>query len=182
MENLYIYMAYSLAAGFATSFRAAWIYRSGIKQSSTVHKKMIKGLMYASIPEFYDRVPTGRILNRVSKDLREVDENIAFYFGNFLICLFQLIGNIIICIYAATPYVLIPAGLLFAVCFIFKNYYMRCQREVVRIESVSSSPILSSFTEVVNGLANVRAYKLENSFYERQCNLVDVNKRNKMCK
>ena len=57
-------------AGVFTSLRSAYIYYAGLNQSSTVHKKMIKGLIYASIPEFYDRVPTGRILNRVSKDLR----------------------------------------------------------------------------------------------------------------
>jgi ABC-type multidrug transport system fused ATPase/permease subunit len=45
----------------------------GVRQGSVAHKKMIKGLLYASITEFYDRVPTGRILSRVSKDLRELD-------------------------------------------------------------------------------------------------------------
>jgi hypothetical protein len=36
----------------------------------TVHKSMIKGLLYASLSNFYNRVPVGRIINRLTKDLR----------------------------------------------------------------------------------------------------------------
>jgi hypothetical protein len=47
---------------------------SGVRQGKIAHQNMIKGLLYASIPKFFDRVPTGRILNRTSKDLKEIDE------------------------------------------------------------------------------------------------------------
>ena len=40
------------------------------RQSREVHSKMIKGLLYASLSNFFNRVPTGRIMNRLTKDLR----------------------------------------------------------------------------------------------------------------
>ena len=40
------------------------------KQSKVVHKEMIKRLLYASLSNFFNRVPTGRIINRLTKDLR----------------------------------------------------------------------------------------------------------------
>lgn len=43
--------------------------KSGIRQGRIVHKKIIKALLYASTTKFYNRVPLGRILNRLSKDL-----------------------------------------------------------------------------------------------------------------
>lgn len=84
--------------------------------------------MYASIPEFYDRVPVGRILNRVSKDLKELDSNIAFTVGSVYVALFSLIGNLVICVYASTPYILIPIAIFLFICFFFKNYYMKTKR------------------------------------------------------
>lgn len=63
-------MGFTISASIFAATRAFIIVFSGIKQGSLAHKKIIKGLMYASVPEFFDRVPTGRILNRVSKDLR----------------------------------------------------------------------------------------------------------------
>jgi ABC-type multidrug transport system fused ATPase/permease subunit len=50
--------------------RAYILVTGGIKQGRTIHKKVIKALLYASITTFYNRVPVGRILNRMSKDLR----------------------------------------------------------------------------------------------------------------
>jgi len=43
---------------------------SSAQQGMTVHKSMIKGLLYASLSNFYNRVPVGRIINRLTKDLR----------------------------------------------------------------------------------------------------------------
>jgi hypothetical protein len=51
-------------------FRARTLVIGGIKCGSKVHKKITKALLYASLNRFYDRVPLGRIFNRLSKDLR----------------------------------------------------------------------------------------------------------------
>jgi ABC-type multidrug transport system fused ATPase/permease subunit len=54
-------------------FRAYTLVIGGIKLGSTTHKKIIKALLYTSLNDFYNRVPTGRIINRLTKDMREVD-------------------------------------------------------------------------------------------------------------
>ena len=43
---------------------------SGGNQSIVVHKNVTLGLLYASLGNFYNRVPIGRIVNRLTKDLR----------------------------------------------------------------------------------------------------------------
>lgn len=48
------------------------------------------------------------------------------------------------------------------------------------MENISNSPIVSGFSETINGLPTLRAYELEQKFVERQTNLVNVNKRNRM--
>ncbi len=50
--------------------RAYVLIIGGIKCGGKMHKKITKSLFYASLNKFYNRVPLGRIVNRLSKDLR----------------------------------------------------------------------------------------------------------------
>lgn len=180
--NLWVFAGLSIGSAFFSFARALTLVFSGIRQGTIAHKKMIKGLLYASIPEFFDRVPIGRILNRVSKDLRELDEAIGFAFGGCFVNVFQLLGNLVICVYASTPIILAPMAVFIACCFYLKAYYMRTQRECVRLENISNSPIVSGFSETINGLPTIRAYKLEAKFVDRQAGLVNTNKRNRLAR
>lgn len=63
-------MALAVGATLFSSTRAMILVSSGLRQGRILHKKMIKSLLYAGIIRFYNRVPIGRILNRLSKDLR----------------------------------------------------------------------------------------------------------------
>jgi ABC-type multidrug transport system fused ATPase/permease subunit len=60
---------------------------------------MISNLLFSPLNEFFDRVPLGRILNRLSKDLNSVDTKILNTFTNFLVFMFFLICNIVVMIY-----------------------------------------------------------------------------------
>lgn len=157
--------------------RAYILITSGIRQGRIVHKKMIKSLLYASIVRFYNRVPIGRILNRLSKDLREIDESIGYAVGGTFVCFFSLLASLAMCVYASTLYVMIPILFVSIVCRQLLRYYLKSQRECVRIENVSSSPIVSGFTSTVNGVATIRAYGLEVDFLNQQIERIDLNKR-----
>jgi len=41
--------------------------------SGLIHSKTVTSLLSASINQFYNRVPVGRIINRLSKDITQVD-------------------------------------------------------------------------------------------------------------
>jgi ATP-binding cassette subfamily C (CFTR/MRP) protein 1 len=45
---------------------------------------MIISLLYAPITEFFERIPLGRILNRLSKDVATLDLDIGFRINEFL--------------------------------------------------------------------------------------------------
>lgn len=84
--------------------------------------------------------------------------------------------------YASTPFILIPIILFLVICYYLKNYYMRTQRECVRLENISNSPIVSGFSETINDLPTIRAYKLQEKFVERQADIVSINKRNRIAR
>lgn len=67
---LFVYLAMSVGASLCAFVRAYTLVLSGFKQGELVHKRIVQSLLYASLNDFYARVPTGRIMNRLTKDLR----------------------------------------------------------------------------------------------------------------
>lgn len=174
-DQFYInwYLSIGVAYGIFAFFRAFIFSFSNVRMSKHMHKEMISNLLFSSLNEFFDRVPLGRILNRLSKDLNVVDANFPSVTGNVLVFLFFLIGNTIIIVYCSTVWVLFPILIYVVCCYYLKNYYMKPQRELVRLESNTKSPIISCFTEILNGVATIRAYGVENSFFMKNCQKIN---------
>jgi ATP-binding cassette subfamily C (CFTR/MRP) protein 1 len=49
--------------------RISILFYYALKTAKTVHEKMTGSLLFASLNEFFERIPLGRILNRLTKDL-----------------------------------------------------------------------------------------------------------------
>ena len=106
-----------------------------------------------------------------------MDENVSYQLGWFFGNVFVLIGNIVICVYASTPFVLAPIALFLVVCRRLHVFFMKSQRELVRLENISNSPIVSGFSESIAGLPTLRSLGLQQQFMQRQVELVNTNKR-----
>jgi ABC-type multidrug transport system fused ATPase/permease subunit len=50
-----------------------------VNASATIHKKLVHSLLMAPI-SFFDSTPLGRITNRMSKDMSQIDSQIMFQF------------------------------------------------------------------------------------------------------
>ena len=120
---------------------------------------MIKNLLYASLGNFYNRVPTGRIVNRLTKDLRELDETIMYSFLFFFINLVEVLQVLAICAYSTTPLVLIPIAVIGYLANMLRRYYLKTQMEVSRFEKSTNSPVVSGILSTISGLSTIRAYK-----------------------
>ena len=122
---------------------------------------MIKRLLYASLNNFFNRVPTGRIINRLTKDLRELDQSIMHAFLWFLVSSFQLLGALAICIYTTTPFAIIPMIIVGYLANKLRKYYLKTSREATRFEKSTNSPVVSGFLSAISGLPTIRAYQKE---------------------
>ena len=71
--DLYIYIGLIVGSNLFILFRAYKLVMAGTRQGEVVHRKMMKSLLYASLGNFFNRIPVGRIINRLTKDLRELD-------------------------------------------------------------------------------------------------------------
>lgn len=77
-----------------------------------------------------------------------------------LVSFFSAISSLAMCIYASTPIVILPIIAVGLLCRWILRYYLKSQRECVRLENITNSPIVSGFTSAVNGVATIRSYGL----------------------
>ena len=122
-SNLEVDFYLSVYAGIAGANSIFAIVRSflfaygGICAAKVVHEKLLRSIVKGKFV-FFDRTPTGRILNRVSSDLKTVDDDLPFILNIFLAQLFGVICPIIVCAYAV-PWICL---VLLPVVFILYDY------------------------------------------------------------
>lgn len=115
---------------------------------------------------FFDRTPRGRIINRLSSDLYTIDDSLPFILNILLANFVGLLGVAIVLSYVQIILLL----LLLPFWYIYKKlqfYYRSTSRELRRLDSVSRSPIYTSFTETLDGSSTIRAFKSEDYFFTK---------------
>ena len=106
---------------------------------------------------FFDTTPIGRIINRFSKDIYTVDENLPDTIRSYLATLSSVVGTIAVICFVTPKFIvcLLPISLFY---MSQQNYFSKTYREIKRIDSVTRSPIYALFSETLDGVATIRAY------------------------
>ncbi|KAJ3122380.1 hypothetical protein HK100_012023 [Physocladia obscura] len=159
----YICMALLLTGG--TFSYAMFFAYSGLRASKNLHKKALKIL---------DTTPLGRIINRFSRDVDAIDNNISYYFRQLISQIgITLSTFIIIC--TAIPWFVAPLVPAFCIYFWIATVYRKTARELKRLDSTSKSPLYSNFSETLAGIATIRAYNDQARFTLRNDDVTDKN-------
>ena len=153
--NIYIYLG--VGQGLFGFFRNFVLGRMNVYASGTVHYKMLR-ILYSSLSKYFERVPLGRILNRFTKDLDSIDSNVYNDFSYLYIISFLVIYDVVISVYSSSWIIIIPVLIFFYTSFVTRSYFMRASRELFRLEAISLSPIVSYFSEVINGVTVIRSF------------------------
>lgn len=122
-------------------------------------------------------MPIGRIINRLSKDIKDLDEVIGASLGYCLLYFVQILSGLILVVYSSTYFALIPVFIMTVASYFLRKHYVLALHQTSRLEKITNSPLVSGFTTAVNGLTTIRAFKQENYFLERQALLLDENKK-----
>jgi len=133
-----------------------------------------KKKLFVQIFSFLFSNRLGRIINRFSKDQSTIDEVLPRTFQSYFRTLFSVIG-ILVAIAYSTYYFLIaiiPLGILY---YYIQRYYLATSRELKRLDSVSRSPLYANFSETINGLVTIRAYKQVHRFIKINEQKLDLN-------
>uniref|UniRef100_A0A8C1NVA0 ATP-binding cassette, sub-family C (CFTR/MRP), member 12 n=1 Tax=Cyprinus carpio TaxID=7962 RepID=A0A8C1NVA0_CYPCA len=133
-----------------------------LRASSKLHDTMFKRIL-GSPMSFFDTTPTGRLVNRFSKDQDEVDAVLPFNMENFLqFCLIVTFTILTICV--VFPYLLIAVGVLAIIFATILYVFQRSIRQMKRMENVSRSPWISLTTSTIQGLSTIHAYDKRKQF------------------
>ncbi|XP_057540622.1 ABC transporter C family member 13 isoform X4 [Amaranthus tricolor] len=160
---LAILSIFCLLNSVLTLVRAFSFAFGGLRAATRIHDSLLFKLVHSPVL-FFDRTPRGRIINRLSSDLYTIDDSLPFILNILLANFVGLLGVAIVLSYVQIVILL----LLLPFWYIYKKlqfYYRSTSRELRRLDSVSRSPIYTSFTETMDGSCTIRAFKSEDFFF-----------------
>ncbi|KAL5284866.1 ABCC4.2 family protein [Megaselia abdita] len=158
--DIYIFTAITVLTVAVTLSRSFLFFSVAMKSSTTLHNSMFKGITHASM-YFFNTNPTGRILNRFSKDMGQVDEILPAVMMDVAQIFLALFG-IVVVVAMVNPLFLIPTFILAVIFYFLRAFYLKTSRDVKRIEGVTRSPIYSHLGASLNGLATIRSFNAQN--------------------
>ncbi|KAJ3209245.1 hypothetical protein HDU67_006307 [Dinochytrium kinnereticum] len=156
---------------FAFAVRCFGSYTASIR----LHDQLIERILGAPI-RFFDKTPLGRILNRASKDISTIDQEVMMSYYYFFALLLDLV-TITIIVTSITPFFIVAFVPFMYIYYGIARDYLASSREMKRLDSVTRSPIYSMFSESLVGASTIRAYGAESRFEAENLGRVNKNHR-----
>lgn len=140
-----------------------------------LHDDAFRQVLTAPV-QFFDKNPIGRVLNRFSRDVDVVENEMSHNLESATACLaLAAIGVIVVGI--AMPLsllTLVPIGI---VIYRVQHLFRISAREVKRLYSISRSPRFAHYKETIEGLTTIRAFDKEEEFYDQYAQRFEANQR-----
>ncbi|KAM9997771.1 hypothetical protein ACTFIY_007409 [Dictyostelium cf. discoideum] len=156
-QNLGIYIGVGMASIIITVVRTFSFFEYAVHAAHSIHHELFNALLKKPM-SFFDQTPLGRIINRFTRDLDIIDNLIATSIAQFFTLMLSVLATLIL-ISIIVPWLLIPLAPICILFFILQYFYRYTSRGLQRIEAITRSPIFNHFSETLNGVVSIRAYK-----------------------
>ncbi|KAF5273653.1 hypothetical protein FQR65_LT04653 [Abscondita terminalis] len=157
--TIYVYCIITLATIIMGVLRVVTYVNVSMRSSITLHKDMFNNLIRAPI-SFFTSNTSGRILNRFAKDLGVIDDNLPTFSITVLRIVFHAIGVFVV-ICTISPWFIIPSIVLCISFHLVRRIYLTTNINVLRVESISRSPIYNHANTSIRGLTTIRAFGVQ---------------------
>ncbi|CAI5745907.1 unnamed protein product [Peronospora destructor] len=175
MFYVYVYMGLNGLFAVALYVRAIMTYKGGLRASRSLFQNLLARILRAPT-SFFDTTPTGRIVNRLSKDVYTVDESIPATWSMLLYTFMSVLVTLATISYVTPIFMTILLPILVGY-HISQRYFIKTSRELQRLDSISRSPVFALLSETLDGLPTIRAYRAETQFSTKNEELIDRNQR-----
>lgn len=172
-ECLYIYGALILLVVFMTILRGFLFFKVCMHASKELHDRMFGCILHATM-RFFDSNPSGRILNRFSKDMGAIDEYLPKAMMDFIQVALVMIG-ILILISIVNPILIASLGVVIIINIFILRLYLRPSQDFKRLEGICRSPVFSHLSASLSGISTIRARGLQDVVAREFDNLQDVH-------
>ncbi|CAN6604830.1 ATP-dependent bile acid permease [Trichomonascus vanleenenianus] len=173
----YLLIYFSIGTGgFVTSYVEVVLAMSaGIHATKKLFDQLLDTVISAKA-RFYDTTPIGQIMNRFSKDIETLDQDMPMEqegVYHFTISALISVGFVAF----VSPQFLIVAAAMALIYGHYLKVYLAATRELKRIDSMTRSPIFQHFGETLTGIVTIRAYGASNEFLNGNHKRLDTNQR-----
>uniref|UniRef100_A0A8C8DWC3 Multidrug resistance-associated protein 1 n=1 Tax=Oryzias sinensis TaxID=183150 RepID=A0A8C8DWC3_9TELE len=175
LMRLGVYGALGVSQGVAVCGYSLSVSIGGILASRFLHQSMLFDVLRSPM-SFFERTPSGNLVNRFAKEMDTIDSVIPMILKMFMGSLFNVVGSCII-ILVATPMVALIIPFLGVLYFFVQRFYVASSRQLKRLESVSRSPIYTHFSETLLGTSVIRAFGEQERFIHESDQRVDHNQK-----
>ncbi|XP_012274704.1 probable multidrug resistance-associated protein lethal(2)03659 [Orussus abietinus] len=153
---IYIYSTIVIAIFIIGIVRSLTFYTLCMRCSQRLHDMMFGALIRTGM-RFFDTNPSGRILNRFSKDMGAIDELLPKAILDAGQVILMMCGSLIVSC-TVNPIFLVPILILGTVFYWIRKVYLKTSKNVKRLEGMTRSPVFTHLNATLNGLATIRAY------------------------
>ncbi|CAO1377283.1 unnamed protein product, partial [Diamesa hyperborea] len=159
IDGLYIYGFLIVAVILVTLLRGYFFFGICMRASKNLHDRMFAAILAAPC-RFFDTNPSGRILNRFSKDMGAIDEQLPKAMIEAMQILLVMVG-ILLLIAVVNSLLLIPLAIATILFGLVLKLYMRTAQDLKRLEGITKSPVFSHLAATLSGISTIRANKAE---------------------
>ena len=133
----------------------------------TIHNLMAKRVAKSPVT-FFDANPSGRVVNRFSKDTAVLDLQMTTMIFFFILIFFQVLMTVTVSI-IVLPFMAIILIIMIVGMVVLKRRAAPVTNEALKWDGITRSPMNSLFASTLRGLITIRAYARQkhfiNSFY-----------------
>ncbi|XP_050071798.1 ATP-binding cassette sub-family C member 4-like [Anopheles maculipalpis] len=144
---------------FVAVLRAFGFYKACARASQSIHDTVFEGFIGARM-RFFETNPSGRILNRFSKDMGAMDDMLPKSILDATQTLLMFVGAMMVVVFVQ-PFFMVPILVLFVALLAARRVYLRTSQNTRRLEGITRSPIFTHIAATLNGLPTIRAYGVQ---------------------
>ncbi|EQC32349.1 hypothetical protein SDRG_10096 [Saprolegnia diclina VS20] len=156
--------------------RSLFLLVLSLRSSKTLHASLLTKVLSAPVNTFFDVTPIGRILNRFSSDLDQVDSQLPLFALFLLQTLAQVLAVVVVCA-ASLPFILLVYLPIAAIFFWIQRLYVTPSCDLKRMDATTRSPVLNVLSETINGLSTIRAFRMSSEFAAKSRAVIADNNR-----
>lgn len=159
---------YGILAAIVVSMallRSLLFFWRSLRASSILHNSMLSHVLGSPL-SFFHTNPTGRILNRFTRDQGIGDEVLPQVTWDAVQSVTAVSGALLL-LAVVIPVILPIFVPLLIVFVIIRRRYLYSSREIKRYEATTRSPVYASFSAILKGLPSIRAYGVQTVFKDQ---------------
>ncbi|KAI8914227.1 P-loop containing nucleoside triphosphate hydrolase protein [Gorgonomyces haynaldii] len=168
---LIIYTTMGLLTTFATLGLFVITVVGALGSSIAYERGAIHGLLHSPM-SFFDTQPLGRIINRLTNDVMELDITLGGMLLGASINLMELIATVVL-VSISNAYILILMAFVIGILYVIFIYYQPSNRELTRLNSIKKSPYVAHISESLTGMSTLIAFGLQEESTKRFRDLID---------